>query len=44
MFGLKLLAKSKTKKFASDKERKRYYAIQSYYKKEHSSQQKKTKK
>ena len=33
MFGLKLFAKTKTKKFASDKDRKRYYAIQGYYKK-----------
>ena len=33
MFGLKLFAKTKTKKFASDKDRKQYYAIQGYYKK-----------
>jgi hypothetical protein len=33
MFGLKLFTKTKTKKFASDKDRKRYYAIQGYYKK-----------
>ena len=32
MFGLKLFAKTKTKKFASDKDRKQYYAIQGYYK------------
>lgn len=32
MFGMKLFAKSQTKKFASDKERKRYYAIKGYYK------------
>ena len=32
MFGMKLFAKSKTKKFASDKERKQYYAIKGYYK------------
>ena len=29
---MKLFAKSKTKKFASDKERKQYYAIKGYYK------------
>ena len=33
MFGLKLFAKTKTKKFVSDKARKQYYAIQGYYKK-----------
>lgn len=33
MFGLKIFTKTKTKKFASDKDRKQYYAIQSYYKK-----------
>ena len=33
MFGLKLFTKTKTKKFASDKDRKQYYAIQGYYKK-----------
>lgn len=33
MFGLKLFTKTKTKKFASDKARKQYYAIQGYYKK-----------
>ena len=32
MFGLKLFTKAKTKKFASDKDRKQYYAIQGYYK------------
>ena len=32
MFGLKLFTKTKTKKFASDKDRKQYYAIQGYYK------------
>lgn len=37
MFGVKMLAKSKTKKFAGDKDRKRYYAIQGYYKKKKSS-------
>ena len=31
MFGLKLFTKVKTKKFASDKARKQYYAIQDYY-------------
>lgn len=33
MFGLKLFAKTKTKKFANEKGRKQYYAIQGYYKK-----------
>ncbi len=33
MYGLKIYTKSKTKKFASDKERKQYFAIQGYYKK-----------
>ena len=33
MFGLKLFTKTKAKKFASDKDRKQYYAIQGYYKK-----------
>lgn len=28
-----MFAKSKTKKFASDKERKQFFAIQGYYKK-----------
>ena len=37
MFGLKLFAKTKTKKFASDKDRKQYYAIQGYYKKKNES-------
>ncbi len=32
MFGLKIFAKSKTKKFATDKDRRKYYAIQGYYK------------
>lgn len=32
MFGLKLFTKTKTKKFATDKDRRRYYAIQGYYK------------
>lgn len=33
MFGLKLFAKTKTKKFESEKERKQYFAIVGYYKK-----------
>lgn len=33
MFGLKLFTKTKSKKFASNKDRKQYYAIQGYYKK-----------
>ena len=33
MFGLKLFTRTKTKKFASDKDRRQYYAIQGYYKK-----------
>lgn len=37
MFGLKLFTKTKTKKFASDKGRKQYYAIQGYYKKQNES-------
>ena len=37
MFGLKLFTKTKTKKFASDKDRKRYYAIQGYYKKKNAA-------
>ena len=37
MFGLKLFTKTKTKKFASDKDRKQYYAIQGYYKKKSQS-------
>ena len=32
MFGLKIFKETKTKKFKNDKERKQYYAIQSYYK------------
>ena len=32
MFGLKIFTKTKTKKFANDKDRKQYYAIQGYYK------------
>ena len=31
MFGLKLFARAKTKKFASEKKRKQYFAIQAYY-------------
>ena len=37
MFGLKIFTKTKTKKFASDKDRKQYYAIQGYYKKKNES-------
>ena len=33
MFGLKLFAKVKTRKFASEKERRQYFAIQDYYRK-----------
>ena len=42
MFGLKLFTKTKTKKFASDKDRKQYYAIQGYYKKKTESLSKAT--
>lgn len=31
MFGLKKYAQAKTKRFSSDKERKRHFAIQKYY-------------
>ena len=31
MFGLKIFNKSKSKKFKNDKDRKRYFAIQKYY-------------
>ena len=44
MFGLKLFTKTKTKKFASDKDRKQYYAIQGYYKKKGSETNKPTSK
>ena len=44
MFGLKLFTKIKTKKFASDKDRKQYYAIQGYYKKKNVSANKPTEK
>ena len=37
MFGLKLFTKTKTKKFANDKDKKQYYAIQRYYKKKNES-------
>ena len=37
MFGLKIFTKTKTKRFASDKDRKQYYAIQGYYKKKNES-------
>ncbi|MBQ8381455.1 MAG: hypothetical protein IJY18_06135 [Clostridia bacterium] len=40
MFGLKLFTKTKTKKFASDKDRKQYYAIQGYYKKKNEAAKK----
>lgn len=40
MFGLKLFTKTKTKKFASDKDRKQYYAIQGYYKKKNETTKK----
>lgn len=40
MFGLKLFAKTKTKKFASDRDRKQYYAIQGYYKEKNKKAQK----
>ena len=33
MFGLKIFTKTKTKKFANDRERKQHYAIQKYYSK-----------
>ena len=33
MFGSKVYKETKAKKFASDKERKRYFAIQANYKK-----------
>lgn len=42
MFGLKLFTKTKTKKFANDKERRQYYAIQGYYKKKNEIADKKT--
>ena len=31
MFGLKIYKDTKTKKFANDKERKKYFAIKNYY-------------
>lgn len=40
MFGLKLFTKTKTKKFASDKDRKQYYAIQGYYKRKNETTKK----
>ena len=42
MFGLKLFTKTKTKKFASDKDRKQYYAIQGYYKRKNESKNRST--
>ena len=44
MFGLKLFTKTKTKKFASDKDRKQYYAVQGYYKKKNEPANKSTQK
>ena len=44
MFGLKLFTKTKTKKFASDKNRRQYYAIQGYYKKKNETMNKKSSK
>ena len=41
MFGLKIFTKAKSKSFANDKERKRYYAIQSYYQKKQKTQKSK---
>ena len=38
MFGLKRFTKTKTRKFAADKDRKQYYAIQGYYKKKRESE------
>ena len=43
MFGIKKFKKAKTKKFESDKERKQYFAIQTYYKKKNEQVKKKTK-
>ena len=42
MFGLKLFTKTKTKRFANDKERRQYFAIQGYYKKNGSVKKKTT--
>ena len=44
MFGLKGFTKAKTKSFASDKDRKRYFAIQNSYKKQGLTAMSKTKK
>lgn len=44
MFGLKIFTKAKSKNFASDKERKRHYAIQNYYKKQEKAKSTKSKK
>ncbi len=38
MIESKTYAKTKTKKFATDKDRRQYFAIQSYYKKKEPSQ------
>ena len=40
MFGLKLFAKTKTKKLAREKDRKQFFAIQDYYKKKNESSDK----
>ena len=37
MFGIKKYNKAKSKSFASDKERKKYFAIQNYYKNKNSN-------
>lgn len=42
MFGLKLFTKTKTKRFANDKERRQFFAIQGYYKKNGSVNKKTT--
>lgn len=42
MFGIKMFTKTKAKKFASDKDRKQYYAIQGYYKNKNRQTNKKT--
>ena len=44
MFGLKKFTKVKTKKFANDKDRKQYWAIQGYYKKKAETNNTKSKK
>ena len=42
MFGLKKYNKAKSKSFASDKERKKYFAIQNYYKNKNNTSSSKT--